>query len=441
VTDSQPTPAALICADLRKSYGSIVAVDDISLAVAPGELMALLGPSGCGKTTTLRLIAGFERPDLGTVHIGGKEVVGSGRFQPPERRHVGMVFQDYALFPHLTVAANVAYGLPNNSASGAAATIRNWTKKRFGGEAELSNRVREVLDLVELTELAQRYPDELSGGEAQRVALARALAPSPALILLDEPFSNLDARLRASVRTEVRDILRRAGAAAIFVTHDQEEAFSLADRVVVMHRGRVEQVGTPDEIYQHPASRFVASFVGDADFLPGQVQSDGIHTEIGLVPVPPSVSAPHLIGTNSVDIMLRPESFLVEAMDHPEPAELDRRPNSIDTVPGIDSSGDQPATAPTGNHPAIAPPAGNPPAIAPAGNPPAIARVIGHEYYGHDQMLTVRLRSGRLIRARLGPSDKFRPGDHVRLRFQGHPTVFTTDERSPIPLLHEGSET
>ncbi|HJN91414.1 MAG TPA: ABC transporter ATP-binding protein [Dehalococcoidia bacterium] len=380
MTDPEKPPLALTCTDLRKSYGSVVAVNDISLDVAQGELVALLGPSGGGKTTTLRLIAGFEQPDRGSVQIGGNEVAGPGRFQPPERRHVGMVFQDYALFSHLTVAANVAYGLQGNGASGVAATIRGWTKRKLGKERSLTNRVREILNLVELTDMAQRYPDELSGGEAQRVALARALAPAPDLILLDEPFSNLDAQLRASVRAEVREILRRAGAAAIFVTHDQEEAFSLADRVVVMYQGKVVQTGTPGEIYRHPATRFVASFVGDADFLPGQVRSDGVHTEIGIVPTPRSVD------TADVEVMLRPESFLVEAH-----------------APGDDPSPEDPLTN--------------------------AGEVIGREYYGHDQMLTVRLRSGRLIRARLGPSEAFGPGDQVRLRLQGETTVFPAEVR------------
>ena len=287
-TDALPTVAALDCAGLRKSFGDVAAVRDVSLDVRPGEILALLGPSGCGKTTTLRLIAGFERADAGVVRIGGHSVVGERLSLPPEARRVGMVFQDYALFPHLTVGANVQYGLdtprqaPRDAASGLRATLTRLTRRYVPfAPAPADARVREALALVSLAEMADRYPHELSGGEAQRVALARAMAPRPDLILLDEPFSNLDTRLRAAVRAEVRAILKRAGAAAVFVTHDQEEAFSLADRVAVMWEGRVAQVGTPSEIYRRPATRAVAAFVGDADFLPGRLAGGVVTTELG----------------------------------------------------------------------------------------------------------------------------------------------------------------
>ena len=287
-TDALPAVAALDCAGLRKSFGDVAAVRDVSLDVRPGEILALLGPSGCGKTTTLRLIAGFERADAGVVRIGGHSVVGERLSLPPEARRVGMVFQDYALFPHLTVGANVQYGLdtprqaPRDAASGLRATLTRLTRRYVPfAPAPADARVREALALVSLAEMADRYPHELSGGEAQRVALARALAPRPDLILLDEPFSNLDTRLRAAVRAEVRAILKRAGAAAVFVTHDQEEAFSLADRVAVMWEGRVAQVGTPSEIYRRPATRAVAAFVGDADFLPGRLAGGVVTTELG----------------------------------------------------------------------------------------------------------------------------------------------------------------
>jgi iron(III) transport system ATP-binding protein len=269
------------------------AVDALSLAAEPGEILALLGPSGCGKTTTLRLIAGFDTPDEGTVSIRGQPMAGEGRAVPPEARGVGVVFQDYALFPHLTVAENVGFGL---------ARLERPARGRG---------VAEVLDLVGLSALAGRYPHELSGGQQQRVALARALAPAPALLLLDEPFSNLDADLRAQMREEIARILRTTGTTAVFVTHDQQEAFTLADRVGVLHGGRLEQVDTPYEIYHHPATRFVAEFVGAADFLRGFVKEGGIVTEIGPVANP----ADHPGGA-PVDIMIRPDD--IDFIPHPD---------------------------------------------------------------------------------------------------------------------------
>ena len=242
------------------------AVDRLSLAVEPGQILALLGPSGCGKTTTLRLIAGFETPDEGTITIAGRVVADAGRglSVPPEERGVGIVFQDYALFPHLRVADNVGFGLAGRPRS------------------ERRARVQAVLDLVGLTEFADRYPHELSGGQQQRVAVARALAPAPAVVLLDEPFSNLDADLRAQMRDEVEKVLRGTGTTAIFVTHDQEEAFTIADLVGVLHAGRLEQVAPPETVYHQPATPFVAEFVGAADFIPGLVTSEGIVTELGV---------------------------------------------------------------------------------------------------------------------------------------------------------------
>jgi iron(III) transport system ATP-binding protein len=242
------------------------ATDGLSFTVESGRILALLGPSGCGKTTTLRLIAGFETPDQGRIAIAGQTVADADRgiHVEPEARGVGVVFQDYALFPHLTIAQNVGFGLERTSRS------------------ERRARVAQVLDLVGLTDFAERYPHELSGGQQQRVAVARALAPAPTLILLDEPFSNLDADLRAQMRDEVEKILRATGTTAIFVTHDQEEAFTIADQVGVLDQGRLEQVGAPEVIYHHPATPFVAEFVGAADFLPGLVSREGIVTEIGV---------------------------------------------------------------------------------------------------------------------------------------------------------------
>jgi iron(III) transport system ATP-binding protein len=258
------------------------AVDGLSLRVAEGEILALLGPSGCGKTTTLRLVAGLEHPDAGTITLRGRVVAGPDRAVPPEERGVGIVFQDYALFPHLAVADNVAFGLPRGA----------------------RGRVGEVLDLVGLGGFGARYPHELSGGQQQRVALARALAPAPALMLLDEPFSNLDADLRAQMRDEVERILRESRTTAVFVTHDQEEAFTLADRVGVLHAGRIEQVATPQELYHRPATRFVAAFVGAADFLPGVVSAEGIVTEIGTF-----ANVDQLPSGGRVDVMIRPDDI------------------------------------------------------------------------------------------------------------------------------------
>lgn len=285
---SSPLPAfALQCARVGKTYGSTVVTEDLNLTVSPGEICALLGPSGCGKTTTLRLIAGFEHLDTGTIAIAGRIVAAAndGRmtFTPPEQRRVGMVFQDYALFPHLTVRENVGFGL----------------RREEGSAAE------DALALVGLEALRDRMPGQLSGGQQQRVALARALAPRPDILLLDEPFSNLDASMRGRVRQEVRSILRSAGATAVLVTHDQEEAFTLADRVAVMLDGRIAQIDRAEEVYLRPKTRAIADFLGNATFLPGYAAGTAVECALGRFPL-------HRPATGEVSVMIRPEAACLE---------------------------------------------------------------------------------------------------------------------------------
>ncbi len=247
------TSPALQLLEVRKAYGEVSALHEMSLAVTEGSLLFLLGPSGCGKTTTLRIIAGFTRQDAGQVRIHGASVDGV----PPERRNLGMVFQNYALFPHMTVFQNVAFGL----------RMRRETGDRVAA------RVRRALDLVRLAGLEARFPRELSGGQQQRVALARAVVIEPALLLLDEPLSNLDLKLREEMRSEIRGLQRALGITTIFVTHDQDEAISMADEIVVMKDGRIVQIGTPTELYERPASRFVAHFIGESNLEAGKVES------------------------------------------------------------------------------------------------------------------------------------------------------------------------
>ena len=352
-TREQPaTHPALSCVGLEKRFGDTIAVDGVDLEVPRGNLTSLLGPSGCGKTTMLRMIAGLVTPDAGRIDIDGRTVTGPDVSVPPERRNVGLVFQDYALFPHLSVGRNVAYGLADLP------------------RRERRKRVDEVLELVGLSGLAHRLPTALSGGQQQRVALARALAPSPDLILLDEPFSNLDAALRATVREEVRSILHAAEATAIFVTHDQEEALSLTDHVAVMHTGRLHQVADPQTLYTKPATRFVAEFVGEADALPGtRAGRYLVDTPIGRLPT----AAP--VTSTAVTVVIRPEALRL-------------RPTTEDAGSGT---------------------------------------VIGISYFGHDQLVQVQLDDGALLRARRGPQLDLQRHTRVTLTVDGPVVVFDAD--------------
>ena len=260
------------------------ALSDLTLAVEEGAALSILGPSGCGKTTVLRAIAGFERPQAGAITSAGRPVCDAANWVVPEERGVGMVFQDYALFPHLTVAENVVFGLQRLE------------------KAAAVHMVAQTLDLVGLSGFEDRYTHELSGGQQQRVALARALAPKPIVLLLDEPFSNLDPDMRGQMREEVEEILRLTGTTAVLVTHDHDEAFAMADRVAVLNHGRLEQVDTPEAIYHTPSTPFVANFVGQADFLLGRVDNGKIHTEVGIFE---NVGG-HPAGA-AVEIMIRPD--------------------------------------------------------------------------------------------------------------------------------------
>jgi iron(III) transport system ATP-binding protein len=350
--------SALQVAGLHKSFGAVRAVAGLDLEVEPGAICALLGPSGCGKTTALRVIAGLERPDAGVVPLGDRVLGGNGQFLPPERRRIGMVFQDYALFPHYDVAGNVGYGLGNRPDH---------------------TRVAEVLELVGMAGDADRPVHELSGGQQQRVALARALAPTPELVLLDEPFSNLDAGLRDRLRQEVREILSRAGVTALFVTHDQAEALSVADQVAVMREGAIEQVGTPEQVYSRPASRWVAGFLGEIEVIPGEARGGRIHCELGSVPATDGQGG-------EVDVLVRPESVAV----------------------GITGPADA-----------------------------ADAEVIGRSFYGHDQLLNLRLPSQRVVRARRLGFPTWNVGDHVKVWLEGPADTMPREpeaaETAPVP--------
>jgi iron(III) transport system ATP-binding protein len=351
-TAIQPQPVEI--RGLRKSFGDARAVAGLDLDLDPGEICSLLGPSGCGKTTTLRLIAGFERPDEGSIRVGDRMLNESGKFVVPERRRISMVFQDYALFPHYDVAGNVGYAL---------------------GRRADRDRVNEVLELVGLEHEADRAVHELSGGQQQRVALARALAPTPDLVLLDEPFSNLDAALRGRLRGEVREILLRAGVTALLVTHDQGEALSFADRVAIMRDGVVEQAGTPEEVYARPQSRWVASFLGEVDVLPGTAREGRAEFELGSLPAERELEGP-------VDVLIRPESVAVGSGASPEARK------ALEAV------------------------------------------VVARQFYGHDQLVELRLPSGRTVRSRRLGFPAWHPGDQVRVWLEGPADVIP---REPAP--------
>lgn len=269
---------------LTKTYGAFTAVSDMTLDVQEGEFLIFLGPSGCGKTTTLRMLSGFIEPDAGSIRLGNREI----SQEPPHRRNIGLVFQNYALFPHLTIFENVAFGL----------------RRRKVPEPELKSRVTHALELVDLSHLMDRLPKQLSGGQQQRVAIARAIAIRPDILLFDEPLSNLDARLRLQVRDELRNLQKSLGITTIMVTHDQEEAMSVGDRLVLMRAGLIEQIGSAEQLYQKPTSRFVADFIGRANFLTGTPSDDGTFTTNGgvrLLTATPS--------TTAKEVLIRPEAL------------------------------------------------------------------------------------------------------------------------------------
>lgn len=261
LSSAEVTTGGIVLQNLQKRYGGARAVDNVSLSISPGEFISLLGPSGSGKTTTLMMIAGFEMPDSGQVLLDGKDITRL----PPHRRELGVIFQNYALFPHMTVAENVAYPL----------------RMRRVGRAEIESRVNRVLDQVHLNSLASRYPHQMSGGQQQRVAIARAMVFEPPVLLLDEPLGALDRKLRQHLRSEIKTLHKEVGKTMVYVTHDQDEALAMSDRVAVMHEGRIRQVSTPQDIYRRPADLFVASFVGEVNLIPVKLKSGVVYGPAG----------------------------------------------------------------------------------------------------------------------------------------------------------------
>jgi iron(III) transport system ATP-binding protein len=330
---------------LTRQYEQECAVEDVSLSVAAGELVTLLGPSGCGKTTTLRMIAGLERPSEGTVRIDGEVVADDTSFVPSEDRDVGLVFQDFALFPHLTVEENITFG------------IEDWDP------IKKDERAQDLLELVGLLDHRDKKPDQLSGGQQQRVALARSLAPEPDVLLLDEPFSNLDVRLRIEMREEVRRILKEAGVTAISVTHDQEEALSISDRVAIMNDGKLEQVGKPEVVFENPESRFVASFLGRASFLPGHVIDDTVETELGHMDTETLNGPAAAYDGAEIDVLVRPD-------------DLEAAPSSQETADG---------------------------------------RIVHRQYNGPTFVYRVELNSGTTVRCLHNHAETFDHGQHVSI--------------------------
>ena len=358
------------------THGSTLAIDDVSLSIRSGELVAVLGPSGCGKTTLLLAIAGLLPVQSGTITIGDREISRAGRTVAPEKRGIGWVPQEASLFPHLSVGDNIGFAVPRgrggrvrsgsfpSEAAEGAATGDRGASNRSSRQA----RIAELASLVGLGDLTGRAPNQLSGGQAQRVALARALAPRPELLLLDEPFAALDTQLRTGLRREVAELLRAQGTTSLLVTHDQEEALTLADRVAVLHDGRLAQFGTPEEIYQHPASDWVASFVGDVVELQGQWRHGRVVCALGSVEASAVGFTP--ADGDAVRLMLRPEWIVP-------------RPDLL--------------------------------AQAAAG---ADARVAAISYAGHDAMITADLVSGPSVQLRMAAVELPEVGDDVRLAVQ-----------------------
>ncbi len=302
--------AFLTLTNIRKAFGTAVAVDQFNLQVERGEFLSFLGPSGCGKTTTMRMIAGFETPTAGTIHLDGKDITNIS----PTKRNVGMVFQSYALFPHLSARDNIGFGL------------------KIAGQSKdaIAQRVNEMLALIKMQPQADRFPHQLSGGQQQRVALARALAVKPQVLLLDEPLSALDAKIRESLRNEIRDIQRALNITTVYVTHDQEEALSVSDRVVVMSAGHIEQIGTPLEIYSHPQTPFVADFVGSMNFIPGTVIDNKGNVRCASHTFNVGTNASAFPSNTAVRLALRPEELRVYNREPQQPDSLPVTLNSAE---------------------------------------------------------------------------------------------------------------